>query len=1449
MRNLTYAAELSAYLTSRFDALELLHEEVGYTLWRGNQNGATVGIHCLPEWSLQEGSAHKPRERFEALASSAIRGMPTLLESSTKDDHQLFLHSWTDFNPWDEAVLTRETALTMGVELFDLLAEIHSRGVLHGDLQTSRFGLTKDGGDFYLLPCFKPTADESSADSELRSALDVIRSFLDTAELSRLDGLSSGREVARQLSRLLSCSRPDRAEPELIGRDDALKQLNEAFARGGALVVEAPAGGGKSRLLSEWSKTVKARVLSGKASREVAPSPFGLFKSAFSALELELTERPDWARHLSWLIDDGPIREALAKQSYNQRGSMIWLTGLLEACHDDRPTVLILEDVQWADEFAMEFARYWASESRGALMVLSCRVDELQPDHPYFRLDCPRLRLPPLSENQARRVLRSLQPGASAVLLESSVKRAKGNPFLLVQFLRSGSTEGDLYKVRVSSMGDATRRTLAIASVLGDTVEESAVVHCLGAEPDFEQAVREDLLEVSGSTYRFTHDRLREACLSELGPEEWCRVHRRAAEYFLGRGERDNNKIAYHYHMAGEPGRGADFAIEAARSARVEYDLNTALFYGQIALAGLEEDDPRCAEVFVELGDGFRLVGRYRESEEQFLQALGRWDAPLKRAEILYSLGDVYFKQAKLEDARRVLVQALSILGRKHPRSLYRPFLWQASLLFLKSGNGGAVAEREKELLVARLYNRLAYVGWFLEGPVASIWAHLCELNIAKKHGDSVELARAQANHAMAMSAIPLWQRAVEFGERALETATRVGDLWCEDAVGHFYGAALLGACRLKDAREVLTQAREKIRKTGDRWEENGICYHLAIVYYRLGALEKAATLARQTQKNGVEIEDRLAAGDNLNTLARAKDGEFPIDLLEKEKRYSSPDVQRACEMLCAEAIVAIRRQDYSGATRLLEEALSRYRAKRVQNLYSASVPCWLATSVRLECLAASADRRKGLLRKLESVVLQALKQGRRYRTNLPHALREKALVAILRGDFCAARTSLKESIDFAASKDMAHEWKLSSQIWRHFAWSLGVAELEAPELKEPEYLWLLGLQSPRSAGAEWEGLLRVATGISQCLSTPTVLHQLYHGCREILGGNTDCSIVQITDNGEATELVGDFGCAIPAERPDWNERPIPGFEGRTCLLVRRRSLKEQEQLFLEFLTTVAGAVVDRARRTISSTLLSRDLQRSTDQLHEEAVQLVQAKEQLLLSERLALTGRLAAGLVHDLRNLISGINAGVETLAVDNKSALRELHDILEAGKQSNQLLDRLSGVCKGEALGVQAIALEKRVSESAPLLRSLCGPLIELEFELAETPTVRMDPMLLDRILLNLVMNARDAVSTVGEVVVRVEERGISEILDGFPDKVPPGDYTFIEVRDNGPGIPEDVFPRIFEMHFTTKAGGIGVGLATVREMVSEVGGRIKVTTDSRGSSFGVFFPRASSGLNTPI
>src|SRR5690606_17453784 len=137
----------------------------------------------------------------------------------------------------------------------------------------------------------------------------------------------------------------------------------------------------------------------------------------------------------------------------------------------------------------------------------------------------------------------------------------------------------------------------------------------------------------------------------------------------------------------------------------------------------------------------------------------------------------------------------------KQPRCLHAAFIYRASILAWRHffPKVGKPDKAEEDLLKANLYNRLAYVGWFLEGPIASIWAHFCELNLVEQYGDTRELARAQATHAIAMSALPWWKRSLEYGHKGISTARRVGDKWSEGQAGHFYGAALVGACRLKE--------------------------------------------------------------------------------------------------------------------------------------------------------------------------------------------------------------------------------------------------------------------------------------------------------------------------------------------------------------------------------------------------------------------------------------------------------------------------------------------------------------------------------------------------------------------------------------------------------------------------------------------------------------------------
>lgn len=1444
---------LAAYLADRYGELRLIDESVGKSLWRGRGEQAQVAIHCFPDWALQENELQALLERFEIVQQVGLTSLPTALEAVQQCDHLILVEQWVEGANWSEAVLSRESALENGAELFDLLDEIQERSLIHGRITEKTLIQEESSGRLKLVGLLSATlpAPESSSElSDLGDALRLVAPHLTPQELDKLKALTSGKEIARRIGRMLSSVTPEKSEPDFVGRDRYLNRLNRAFQEGGLITVEAPAGGGKSRLLKEWTDTLEARILRAKAAREVAPSPLQLFSGPLQAIEAELNQKPEMLSRLNREMGlTLPLRNSLSTSNQLQRSAFVWLTKLLEGIQLERPTILILEDVHWADELTLAFLQHWQKEGGRTLVVASFRADELAPDHVLAGLRCPRISLPLLTRNQAARLLRSAQPGASETLIESAIQRAEGNPFLLLQFLRSGRVQGDLQQARLSGLNQATLSTLATAAVLGDEFRAPLLEHCLGQPASLEEGLAEGLLESRSQGFCFVHDRLRETFLATLEADQLKTIHQRAAEYLAANEPVDPFRVAYHYQAAGRPESGRPFAETAALRARENHDLSTAVYYLLAALAGLESRGGEAEEsLLTQLGDCYRLLGRYRASEECFHRALLLTTQADSKAQIKLALGDVYFKQAELERARDALVEGLELLGDGQPRWLTGSFAKKAlglvfrSILPLKKSPGDA----RRDLLKASLYNRLAYVGWFLEGPIASVRAHLCELQLAEPYGDTPQLARALANHAMAMSAIPWWSRALRYGKESLAVARRVGDRWSEGQGGHFYGAALLGAGRLREARAVLREAQRVLEQTGDRWEENGVSYHLALTYYRLGALDQATALAKKTQRIGVELNDRLAAGDNLYTWARACDGLMEREALEVEKTFSSPDLQRACELLSAEAVLDLRDGLYQDAVEKLRQAALQYRLKKVQNLYSANIPCWLATAYRLSAQEKSGQARLEALRQAQSTARRACRVANRYPTNLPHAWRELGLAHLLLGSHLRARESLLASRQVAIQGELKQERQITENLLHHFAWALGPPPPDS-RAEGDSHLWLLGQgQKSRKTESPLGHLLRAATDISRSLSVPTALYRLWQGCKLLWGQDLHCSVVARGDSERWELLCGDpfQETGDPRYSGDWWSFSLP-FLDRTALLLLRKgeNLPEDLELLTDFLVTVAVAVVDRAGHTASSTSLSRDLRHSTALLDQEAGRLFQAREQLLLSERLALTGRLATGLLHDLGNLVLAITGGTEMLLLDfspDDPRRRDLNEILQAGRKSRQLLTHLSGLTRGDILGSQPLDINKRIAETRPLLRSLCGPIVELEFEFEGQAMVHIDPIILDRLLLNLVMNARDAVKPGGVIEITTRTRHLEAPLEGFPCQVPAGTFHEIAVSDDGAGIPAEVLPRVFELHFTTKGDrGTGVGLASVLEMVTQSSGYIILETSPRGTTLRTFLP----------
>jgi len=193
------------------------------------------------------------------------------------------------------------------------------------------------------------------------------------------------------------------------------------------------------------------------------------------------------------------------------------------------------------------------------------------------------------------------------------------------------------------------------------------------------------------------------------------------------------------------------------------------------------------------------------------------------------------------------------------------------------------------------------------------------------------------------------------------------------------------------------------------------------------------------------------------------------------------------------------------------------------------------------------------------------------------------------------------------------------------------------------------------------------------------------------------------------------------------------------------------------------------------------------------------------------------------------------------------ELHtfqELQKAAERAGALTNQLLAFSRRQILQIRMIDLNVVVRETEGMLRRLLDEAIGLEVVVGDDPGfVNADPTQLQQILMNLVVNARDAMEAGGKITIMSQAISVEESLPGMPEDVPPGSYVRLSVMDTGTGISPEVLPKIFEPFFTTKAvgRGTGLGLATVNGIVHQSGGRILVESRvKQGTAFHVYFPR---------
>lgn len=294
--------------------------------------------------------------------------------------------------------------------------------------------------------------------------------------------------------------------------------------------------------------------------------------------------------------------------------------------------------------------------------------------------------------------------------------------------------------------------------------------------------------------------------------------------------------------------------------------------------------------------------------------------------------------------------------------------------------------------------------------------------------------------------------------------------------------------------------------------------------------------------------------------------------------------------------------------------------------------------------------------------------------------------------------------------------------------------------------------------------------------------------------------------------------------------------EGRARTMAAQggRELLAQRQDGSEFAVEV-GLSPLRGLKDIRTLAIVRDVSERRELLRQQLDQ-----------EKIDILRRLGGGIAHDFNNLFTSI-LGTAELALEDSAAasghLREmLLDIHSATETAIDLTTTLQTFARADAGDSEVVDIADTLAGDARILKALAGSRVRVQTRIAaESMPARIDPMRFTQVLMNLVVNASQAMGGDGMITLS------AEVVDLPPDAAPspdpsPSRWIAISIRDTGPGLDASTLSRVFDPYFTTKADGSGLGLASARDIITATGGWIHCDgTQEQGAEFIIFLPRA--------
>jgi signal transduction histidine kinase len=322
----------------------------------------------------------------------------------------------------------------------------------------------------------------------------------------------------------------------------------------------------------------------------------------------------------------------------------------------------------------------------------------------------------------------------------------------------------------------------------------------------------------------------------------------------------------------------------------------------------------------------------------------------------------------------------------------------------------------------------------------------------------------------------------------------------------------------------------------------------------------------------------------------------------------------------------------------------------------------------------------------------------------------------------------------------------------------------------------------------------------------------------------------------------------------------IHRVEDVTDFLRLKRRGTEQDRL-AEELKTRAGAmeseIFRRAQEIQESNRELRELQTELEErVRTRTKELEQVHEQLRHAQKMEAVGTLAGGVAHDFNNLLTAIMGYAQLMVLRLKPedpAMRDTEEILRSAERAAMLTRQLLAFSRREVLQPKILDVNGIVGDLGKMLRRLIGEPVELVVVPGDGLwPVKADPGHLEQVLMNLAVNARDAMPQGGRVTIETLNIELGEAYAGEHVELEPGEYVLLSVSDTGIGMDDATKSRVFEPFFTTKGAGhgTGLGLSTVYGIVRQWGGAIQIYSDlGWGTTVKVFLPRAAGAAEAPV